>query len=118
MAIKMHNYNKFPKDLEYLCGDIEPLDEYDIRYIEDFDEAWYFYAAASYEGMGGMILRKGGEYCYLDLGHCSCYGPTEENFESLRKFSSLDELGESCSEDALRCGIGELIEYARSTDNG
>ena len=62
------------------CGD-------DID-AQDFDEAiglsgfeWlvYYYEAGAYEGSGYFVAKHKSEMtCIVDnLGHCSCYGPTD-----------------------------------------
>jgi len=45
--------------------------------LEGYD-VWYWYQTGSYDGQGGMVLRKDGKWYFHDLGHCSCYGPMEE----------------------------------------
>ncbi len=50
--------------------------ENDFKKIEP-DLVVYSYETGSYEGSGFAIWKKGENWFYDDLGHCSCYGPTE-----------------------------------------
>ena len=61
------------------CDDESELEENELEYLEalGLDEIWYWYATAPYEGDGSILMRKGDLYCVDSLGHCSCYGPTE-----------------------------------------
>ena len=95
-GIKVHRLNdaKIPKrycdDLEY---DSEELDDYDLEKIPvGIEEVWYWYMTGNYCGAGQMILLgKDGKYYIHDMGHCSCYGPTDE-IETLGGIESLAEL--------------------------
>ena len=76
----VHDYGKFPDNLEYRNGEISELSDYELEELEkrlDLDEVWYWYASGSYEGMGEILMRKGDLYDIHDASHCSCYGPTE-----------------------------------------
>jgi hypothetical protein len=42
-------------------------------------------------------MLKDGLWYHHDLGHCSCYGPTE-NIELVRGFATIGSLLENCSE--------------------
>lgn len=70
-----------------------PLDEYDRNNLEAMgvETAWYWYSTGSYEGCGNMVARlTDGTWAFKDLGHCSCYGPTDDNFDA--KAPTLEEL--------------------------
>ena len=95
------------------------LDELEKKHA--IDEVWYQYAEGSYEGNGTMILRRGDKYALHDMGHCSCYGPTEE-FDGNVWYDSALEMAESMSEDYAKesmtllravLGIGTLIEIQK-----
>lgn len=75
--MKIHNINKFPPAYEYQHGTIESLDPSDFKSL-GVDEVWYWYASGSYEGSGQMLMRRGNLYDTHDMGHCSCYGPTDQ----------------------------------------
>lgn len=77
--MEIHNLNKIPDGYEYGHSDLSELDEYDIEYVDKLgiDEAWYWYTTAPYEGSGQMVMRKGMLFDVHDMGHCSCFGPTE-----------------------------------------
>jgi hypothetical protein len=53
---------------------IEDSDFYRI----DFDVLLYWYQYGDWEGRGFAIWRNDGKWSYTSLGHCSCYGPTED----------------------------------------
>jgi hypothetical protein len=45
---------------------------------DEYEWVVYEYEAGDYCGSGDMVaLAKDGQLHYQDLGHCSCYGPTE-----------------------------------------
>lgn len=94
----------------------EQLSEYDIPKIDGMfehglRECWYWYASGSYDGSGCILMRgvaqDGTErWCQDDLGHCSCYGPTENisfGTDNARSWTSLDAL-------ALECGTNEDVQ--------
>lgn len=54
----------------------DKLSNWDLESL-DFDEIWYSYTHGYYEGSGDMIVRKGDLFTHHDMGHCSCYGPTD-----------------------------------------
>jgi hypothetical protein len=96
--MKLNHINKIPDGLDYSFSKLDALHNYDLEelYKHNFDEAWYWYASASYEGSGQMIIRKGNLYDIHNLGHCSCYAATDHI-----KFNGrpLDELWDSLSEE-------------------
>ena len=107
-----HNYGKFPKDFDYSV-DISELDEYDLENLQKLgiDEAWYWYAQGSYDGCGQILMRKGNMYDVHDMGHCSCYGPTD--FKAFNNtYSSLDEIQQRCTIEAYK-EIAPLVDMAR-----
>ena len=59
----------------------EELDEYDLEYLdkEVYEYLIYNYHYEEYEGSGAAVLKdKNGKFMFIELGHCSCYGPIEE----------------------------------------
>lgn len=83
--------------------DFEALSDYDIELLEPLGSyvLSYYYATAPYEGYGaGIIIYKDG-YNTVGLGHCSCYGPTEDIIRNLvTPWASLKELWEGLSYEA------------------
>ena len=61
-------------------GDYEDFGSSEVGDIEEakIDKVVYYYLRGNYEGLGKAILKKGDEYFTASLGHCSCYGPTED----------------------------------------
>jgi len=112
--MKIYNYGKFPEDIEYTYGEISELSsDYDLDYLKDFDEVYYWYAEAGYEGMGNLIGILNGKWYMHNMGHCSCYGPLEElDISDKNAYDSLEELKNSCSK-GLIVEVMPLIEMAR-----
>ena len=77
--MEIHNLNKFPDNYEYRYGEIAELHEYDFEDLKNLgiDEVWYWYASGDYEGSGQILMRQGILFDVGDMGHCSCFGPTE-----------------------------------------
>jgi hypothetical protein len=107
MSVILHNVNTFPPVDTSWYGTLDKLDEYDNEGLETkgITEAWYWYATGSYEGSGQLIGRdSGGSWVHMDLGHCSCYGPTESR-AGISRHDSLEALRTSMSADlAAECG--------------
>ena len=80
-------------------------------------KAWYWYVCGGYEGTGYMLcLTDSGRWGVHYMGHCSCCGPTEDVWDSLRTtHESLEALEEYCATDQLRHEISALIEAARAS---
>ena len=71
----------------------EELGEYDLEYLdkEVYEYLIYNYHYEEYEGSGAAVLKdKNGKFMFIDLGHCSCYGPLEEC--NPKCIYSLDEI--------------------------
>ena len=69
-----------PGGLYYTCGtNTDPLDSYDMEYFgSTIEEVWYWYTQGHYEGNGALIARNyENKFIAHDMGHCSCYGPTD-----------------------------------------
>lgn len=66
-------------ELQYYHGETEELSENDLQnvYAINVDAIWYWYVNGGYEGSGQMLILKGEKWALEDLGHCSCYGPTD-----------------------------------------
>jgi hypothetical protein len=95
----------------YSYGEETALEPYEVERIPAaVAEAWYWYASGSYEGSGAMICRgHAGEWWSWNLGHCSCYGPTEHMGVPVRPFTSFDDLVASFSGDYERLEMAPLI---------
>lgn len=76
----VHCLNNTPSIDTY--GDWEELSKSDLEYV-DADEIWYWYATGNWEGSGQLVARQGDLYFHHDMGHCSCYGPTENLYEGV-----------------------------------
>jgi len=102
-----------PVDSDY--WDYEDFDSYEEKGIEGTGckAAFYWYGRGSYDGSGQMLaLHEKGWYLF-NLGHCSCYGPTENIcFEGAATGESLESIKERCSEDYYVKEILPLVELA------
>ena len=49
------------------------------HHIQDVDWFVYWYENGYYEGNGFAVAKRGNELELYNLGHCSCYGPLENN---------------------------------------
>jgi hypothetical protein len=78
-------------------------------YALNIDEAWYWYAVASYEGYGYLLMRKGDLWAIHDMSHCSCFGPTDK-IEELA-WMKKDKLADKYSKTMLE-GIKPLVDVA------
>jgi len=111
--MKLYNYGKFPEGISYTYGDICELEnDYNFDLLKDFDEVYYWYASAPYEGLGGLIGLLKGKWYMHSMGHCSCYGPLEHlEINEQNAYYSLEELKNACSSDLL-IEVAPLIEMA------
>ena len=83
----------------YSAPDACELEEYELDLLPaSTAEVWYWYGAQPYEGDGAMIRRDNNGLLYFDeLGHCSCYGPTD----------NLSTHGHDCITDAQASGSAD-----------
>ena len=98
--MKINNLKSYPENYGYSYGELGDLDNWEIDGLDsEFDEIWYFYAYGSYEGNGMMLIKKGELYDVHNMGHCSCYGPTDHiNFSG----KSLEQLKASYSAEGFK----------------
>jgi len=79
------------------------LDDYDLLKFRDLgvEEIRYWYATGSYCGVGEVLMFKDGKWYHADMGHCSCYGPTEHIestiFTASRGYDSMPKFLDNCS---------------------
>ena len=60
---------------------IYSLGEYDFKRLDEevYEYFIYNYVDCGYDGVGAAVLKdRNGKFMFIDLGHCSCYGPIEE----------------------------------------
>lgn len=76
----------------------EELSEYELKDVSALQADWfvYYYEHGSYEGTGFAVWKKDNKYYYDDLGHCSCYGPTDGlkntgGYDSLEDIDKIDK---------------------------
>jgi hypothetical protein len=63
---------------EYSLGSDKLDNDYDLAVVKDADIVVYDYENYGYEGDGYLVAVKDSKYYYCYLGHCSCYGPTDD----------------------------------------
>nr|DAK48916.1 MAG TPA: hypothetical protein [Caudoviricetes sp.] len=71
----------------------DPLGEYDLEYLDEriYEYFIYNYEGYIYSGNGAAVLKdNNGKFMFIELGHCSCYGPIEER--NPKCIYSLDEI--------------------------
>jgi hypothetical protein len=61
------------------------LSEYEIKAVSSHSKIVYHYTDGGYDGWGELIgWNEDGSLSVYDLGHCSCFGPTDEGpYETL-----------------------------------
>jgi hypothetical protein len=68
------------------------LSQREIEEFGEFDKLVYAYSEGNYDGSGFAACRVGTQWFYLELGHCSCYGPTENINTAKNMKLTLDEV--------------------------
>ena len=82
--------------------DSEILDnDYELNGLRDYgvEVVAYNYTSMPYEGQGPLIFRHNKLWKYHDMGHCSCYGPTDHIEYSQKGYKTLSELKEFMSSE-------------------
>lgn len=79
---------------------VNTLEDYELRDLEEvgFDFLVYDYENGGYEGSGFAAWKKGDNWFYHELGHCSCNGPMD-NVQSSAKIPVTLEQVIALSED-------------------
>lgn len=73
--------------------------------------AIYYYIRGSYEGSGKLIWLKNNKWYYNDLGHCSCYGPTDSLGDDVCIGENIEEVKKKLTEELYQ-QIEPLIDIA------
>lgn len=89
------------KYIGYMSKEEQESDDIDFyNLLPGADWIVYNYQTAPYEGSGVSIHKKDGKYYQSNLGHCSCYGPTE-NLEEKEGYDSIESLLKNCSKNLI-----------------
>lgn len=90
------------------------LGYYGLRDLEEvgFDFLVYDYENGGYEGNGFAAWKKGDDWFYHELGHCSCNGPMD-NVQSSAKIPVTVEQVIALAENAYGGGKN-VAEYLKS----
>lgn len=95
----------------------DSLSEYDLKDVNGSGatHAWYHYETGSFEGWGYLLgLMANKTWFVHDMGHCSCYGPTERIHEA-SGYDTLAQIEEKNSHNAeVWAKILPLIEAAKT----
>lgn len=80
------------------------------------DEVRYYYEYTSYDGRGLALLRRGTEFAIHDLGHCSCYGPTDYfSSNDVDWYPSIKSLYTACYDEQKK-KLHPLLDYHETAD--
>ncbi len=108
--MKVHRHKGVPTLFSGLYKG-EPFRDIELEHIRGagYSEVWYWYATGNYEGTGYAILRKPGDrgYYVAYLGHCSCYGPTE-NIGDADRWTSIAAIIKGATKE-LRWELAPLL---------
>lgn len=77
----------------YSVGPSGLSEEYDLRHLDQdkYDYLIYSYVYFYYEGAGVAVFKDvNGEFTFLELDHCSCYGPLPNSIPEC--IYTLDEM--------------------------
>ena len=87
----------------------------DIKTI--IDQFIYWYASGDYCGAGYALIKLKDSNMWLEqsLGHCSCYGPTEEFTVNVMNMKSLDEIRRSSTPEHFK-DIKLIYEKAKEIE--
>ena len=84
-------------------------EELGIPMMDDTKWIAYYYQYGSYEGNGEAYCEAGGKFYEASLGHCSCYGPFDENEGTSWQETDRATIVMSCWGDGLRKQFREFI---------
>ena len=83
----------------YRIEESDELGDYELEDIEKLNARWlvYYYEEGDYEGSGFAVWESDGKLYYHDMGHCSCYGPTEEmkNVMPIENISEIEKFADN-----------------------
>lgn len=90
----------------------ETFGEYGDKDVMALGADWFvhYYYYESWEGSGFAVWRKGEDFFYTSLGHCSCYGPTE-NLNTANGMSCTWEQIKQVSENYPWEKGSEVVKY-------
>lgn len=91
------------------------LEDYELKSFRaaEIEAVYYWYGSGGYEGAGQALLLKDGKWAVHDMGHCSCYGPTDHfSAPTEQWYDSLDSIPASGTE-IWYADVRPLIEAAR-----
>lgn len=88
------------------------LEDSEFSHVKDVKWIVYWYENGGYDGNGQAVVLKEDGLLYVgDLGHCSCYGPTE-SLEGLKGITVKEYLEPTVFDnytDAVLIKVRELL---------
>ena len=90
----------------------EKFSDYEIRDVNliNPDMFIYSYVYEGYEGTGFAVWRRGNDWFYDYLGHCSCNGPTENFDTANRAVFTYAQVKDIASKDPHGLAVINYIE--------
>jgi hypothetical protein len=94
--------------------------EYDCPNIQKLGCKWfvYYYQSGDYEGSGFAVWKKGRKFFYSDLGHCSCYGPTEKLESIDYTFKEITKIASNYESYGSKSVIQHIVENLNGGNDG
>ena len=92
----------------------DELSEWDFERLEklEFDLMVYGYENGGYDGSGFAAFKKGEQWFYQELGHCSCNGPLENVETSANMLVSLEQVI-ALAEDGYSDSSKKVTQYLK-----
>lgn len=100
-------HKTLPNGKTYTWGDSDSLSDSDLDAFKSLgaEILVYWYVNGGYDGSGSALFCVNGLWHIHNMGHCSCYGPTE-NLALSGPGETLEELRKRCSQ-----GYSEEVEH-------
>lgn len=103
-------YNVGKEENKKYYDHVSELADYDYSSINKDEYQWivYAYYLGSWEGGGDFVgLKNNGQLIYINLCHCSCYGPIEEHSEQV--IAKDEFIGDKLSYREIDPGVFEKV---------
>ena len=93
----------------------EKLEDYELKKVKELKADWfvYYYKTGDYDGSGFCVWRKDTKFFYTDMGHCSCYGPTDDLISI--PYNSIDDI-EKIAGNSDYNGAKAVIQLIKTTN--
>jgi hypothetical protein len=93
----------------------EEFSEYEIDEVKSLkaDIFIYSYEYGSCDGSGFAVWKRDGKWFYDSLGHCSCYGPTENIIRAKNMEFTWEQVSEIATEKNYNSYAVDVINYIK-----